>query len=49
LAGAALLGALIMVSADWLGRTVLFPRQVPAGLVAALIGAPYFMWRMRRP
>jgi ferric hydroxamate transport system permease protein len=49
LAGAALLGALIMVSADWLGRTVLFPRQVPAGLVAALIGAPYFLWRMRRP
>jgi ABC-type Fe3+-siderophore transport system permease subunit len=49
LAGAALIGALIMVSADWLGRTLLFPRQVPAGLVAALIGAPYFMWRMRRP
>ena len=49
LAGAALIGALIMVTADWLGRTLLFPRQVPAGLVAALIGAPYFMWRMRRP
>jgi ABC-type Fe3+-siderophore transport system permease subunit len=49
LAGAALIGALIMVSADWLGRTLLFPRQIPAGLVAALIGAPYFLWRMRRP
>ena len=49
LAGAALIGAAIMVGADWLGRTLLFPRQVPAGLVAALIGAPYFLWRMRRP
>jgi ABC-type Fe3+-siderophore transport system permease subunit len=48
IAAAALIGALIMVAADWLGRTILFPRQVPAGLIATLIGAPYFMWRMRR-
>lgn len=48
IAAAALIGALIMVGADWLGRTILFPRQIPAGLIATLIGAPYFMWRMRR-
>ncbi|MFP3571072.1 iron chelate uptake ABC transporter family permease subunit [Paraburkholderia sp. SIMBA_030] len=29
--------------ADWLGRTLLMPRELPAGLVATLIGAPYLM------
>lgn len=48
LAAAALIGALIMVTADWLGRMILFPRQVPAGLIATLIGGPYFMWRLWR-
>jgi iron complex transport system permease protein len=48
LAGSAALGALIMVAADWLGRTVLFPYQVPAGLIATLIGGPYLMALLRR-
>ena len=48
LLAAALLGALIMVLADWLGRVVVFPRQVPAGLMAAMIGGPYLLWLMRR-
>uniref|UniRef100_UPI0013D82AF9 iron chelate uptake ABC transporter family permease subunit n=1 Tax=Acinetobacter baumannii TaxID=470 RepID=UPI0013D82AF9 len=37
LVGSAVLGGLIMLAADWLGRVALFPRQVPAGLVATLI------------
>ncbi|MDX5372465.1 MAG: Fe(3+)-hydroxamate ABC transporter permease FhuB [Pseudomonadaceae bacterium] len=41
--GAALLGALVMVAADWLGRTLLFPAQLPAGLLASLLGGAYFM------
>jgi iron complex transport system permease protein len=41
-------GALIMVVADWLGRNLLFPHQVPAGMLAALVGTPYFMWLMWR-
>lgn len=40
----AILGALVVVVADTLGRSLLAPRQVPAGLVTALIGAPYFLW-----
>ncbi|MFT4063673.1 Fe(3+)-hydroxamate ABC transporter permease FhuB [Paraburkholderia sp.] len=48
LGGAALLGALIMVLADWLGRNVLFPFQIPVGLLATLIGGAYFMWLMLR-
>ncbi|MDX8498066.1 Fe(3+)-hydroxamate ABC transporter permease FhuB [Mesorhizobium sp. VK4C] len=46
--GAVLTGALIMVSADWIGRALIFPRQVPAGLVATLIGGPVLMWLLRR-
>ncbi|EGR0667689.1 Fe(3+)-hydroxamate ABC transporter permease FhuB [Vibrio vulnificus] len=45
---AALLGATIMVSADWIGRTLWFPWQFPAGLLASLIGGGYFLYLMRR-
>jgi iron complex transport system permease protein len=45
---AALLGAIIMVCADWIGRTLWFPWQFPAGLLASLIGGGYFLYLMRR-
>jgi iron complex transport system permease protein len=48
--GGALVGALLLVFADWLGRNVMFPYQVPAGLFATFIGGPYFlvlMWKQR--
>ena len=48
LLGAGLLGMLVMVIADWLGRNLFFPYQLPAGLIAALIGGVYFMWGLRR-
>lgn len=48
LGGAALLGAFIMVLADWLGRSVMFPFQIPVGLLATLLGGAYFMWLMLR-
>lgn len=46
--GAALIGALVMVLADWLGRNLTFPFQIPAGLLATLIGGLYFMGLMLR-
>ncbi len=46
--GAALLGALVMVGADFSGRALAFPWQLPAGLVAAMIGAPAFLWLLSR-
>jgi iron complex transport system permease protein len=46
--GSAVLGALIMVVADWLGQNLLFPYQIPGGLLATLVGGPYFMWQMGR-
>ena len=45
---AALMGAAVMVVADWIGRYVIFPYELPAGTVAALIGGGYFLWLIRR-
>ena len=45
---AAGLGALLVSVADTLGRTVIAPAQIPAGLVTAIIGAPYFVWLLWR-
>ncbi|NEI74528.1 Fe(3+)-hydroxamate ABC transporter permease FhuB [Rhizobium lusitanum] len=40
---AAAIGALVMVAADWLGRNVIFPYEIPAGLFAAIVGGPYLL------
>lgn len=48
LIAALLLGAALLILADWLARLVVFPYQVPTGLFAALIGAPYLIWLLHR-
>ncbi|MFB8117844.1 iron ABC transporter permease [Streptomyces sp. NPDC055962] len=45
---AMLLGGLLVCVADALGRTLVAPAQVPAGLMIALVGGPYFVWVLRR-
>lgn len=45
---AALLGGGLMMVADWCGRMMLFPGQVPAGLLATFIGAPYFIYLLKK-
>src|SRR5690606_16065238 len=45
---AAVFGALLVVAADVVGRSVLAPREIPVGLVVALVGAPYLAWLLRR-
>lgn len=45
---ALVLGALVLVAADTLGRTVISPLEIPAGIVMAVIGGPYFLALMRR-
>lgn len=47
---AALMGSLLVVVADTIGRTVIAPAQIPVGIVTAVVGAPYFgrlLWRAR--
>ncbi|MFB5747093.1 Fe(3+)-hydroxamate ABC transporter permease FhuB [Cedecea sp. S5-13] len=45
---AGILGGMLMILADWCGRMILFPNQVPAGLLATFIGAPYFVYLLRK-
>ncbi len=45
---AGLAGASLMIAADWLGRTVLFPSEIPAGLLAALLGGPALLLALAR-
>ena len=44
----ALTGGILLVFADWCGRMVLFPYQIPAGLLSTFIGAPYFIYLLRK-
>lgn len=46
----ALIGALLVMSADLAGRTIMAPVQLPAGIVTALVGAPFLgflLWKYR--
>lgn len=45
---AAVIGALLMAFAEWLGRQLVFPEEVASGLVATLIGGPYLIALMLR-
>lgn len=41
---AAMLGGTLTLLADTLGRTLIAPAQLPAGIMTALVGIPYFIW-----
>lgn len=45
---AALLGAILVLAADLLGRILFAPSELPVGIVMALIGAPFFFWLLLR-
>ncbi|ROP58416.1 iron complex transport system permease protein [Enterobacter sp. BIGb0383] len=44
----ALIGGVLLVLADWCGRMLMFPFQIPAGLLSTFIGAPYFVYLLRK-
>ncbi|MCZ8519660.1 MULTISPECIES: FecCD family ABC transporter permease [Paenibacillus] len=44
----ALLGALILLGADLVGRTLFTPLDIPAGVFTAAIGAPFFIYLLYR-
>jgi iron complex transport system permease protein len=48
LALSALLGPLLLVTADVVGRLVARPAEVQVGVVTALLGTPFFIWLTRR-
>ncbi|MET4592567.1 iron complex transport system permease protein [Arthrobacter sp. 754] len=43
-----LLAPALLLGADIVGRVILLPGEVPAGIMTALIGAPVFVWLIRR-
>ncbi len=43
-----LCGAIFMILADLISRTILAPTEIPVGVVTALFGAPFFMYLLRR-
>lgn len=48
----AIMGGMIVVVADWLGRMLFAPIEIPCGVITAVIGAPYFIYllvRNRKP
>lgn len=50
LLASALIGAALMTLAEWLSRQLLFPQEMPTGLVASLLGAPclvLLIWHRR--
>lgn len=40
----AVIGALLLLSADTLGRVIMAPMELPVGLVVSILGAPYFIY-----
>ena len=48
LTGAALIGCLLMIAADFGARMAGFPYELPLGLFASLLGAPWLLWLMMR-
>jgi iron complex transport system permease protein len=48
LVSAALVGALIVLAADLVGRTAFSSTEIPVGIFTGLCGAPYFLWLLAR-
>lgn len=44
----AILAPVLLLGADVIGRVVLLPSEVPVGIMTALVGAPVFVWLIRR-
>ncbi len=44
----ALIGAVFMIAADGIARTILSPAEVPVGVVTAICGVPFFLYLLRR-
>ncbi|WP_410985153.1 FecCD family ABC transporter permease [Bacillus cereus] len=48
LPASALIGIIVLLLADTLGKGLVPPLEIPAGVFTALIGGPYFVWLLAR-
>lgn len=46
--GSVLAGALLLLAADTIARTLVAPAEMPVGLLTSLLGAPWFLWLIFR-
>ncbi len=44
----AIAGAILLILADTAGRTLMAPAEIPLGVITALLGAPFFLFLLRR-
>jgi iron complex transport system permease protein len=45
----ALVGGVLLAAADLLARGLLAPQELPVGVITAVLGGSYLLWRMQRP
>ncbi len=48
LPASALLGAILLLLADAVSRTIVAPAELPIGIITAICGAPFFLWILLR-
>ena len=48
LPASALAGAIFLILADTLARTIASPAEIPVGIITAFVGAPYFIYLLRK-
>ncbi len=41
-------GAIVLLIADTFARTILMPKEIPVGVITALIGGPYFIYLLMK-
>lgn len=41
-------GGWMLLVADWIARTAIQPAELPVGVITSLVGAPFFLWLLRR-
>lgn len=42
------IGGILLLGADLLGRSLLAPKEIPAGIIVSLIGAPYLLYLLKK-
>uniref|UniRef100_UPI003081F53B iron chelate uptake ABC transporter family permease subunit n=1 Tax=Virgibacillus salexigens TaxID=61016 RepID=UPI003081F53B len=42
------IGRLLLISPDFFGRLLLAPKEIPAGIIVSLIGAPYLLYLLKK-
>jgi len=48
LPGSVIAGAVLLLGADMVSRTIVAPAELPIGIVTAMLGAPFFLWILLR-